>query len=555
MSSNRVFRWIVGLALGVGAIGIFVVLYQRSTPVDFRHHAEAVEAIRDLQGRSETLQQQVLAVRFGLLRQYDAITDEQHAMEVLVDRIDSRTSRALGSSPVPKELSALRTALEERRQLVESFKSQASVLRNSLYYLPVAGADLTKQLARYDELDAADEITAEINALTNATLVYNLLGGRGTKSDMVTKFEGARALTEDLPEDSRGDFELFLRHAEIVGEQLGRVDSLLQDIRGRSVEGALARLSRSYESRVAGRMEEANDYRRALYGWSVFLMLLVVFAGYKLRQVYVHQDRLVKERTKELNDAVEELWGEMELARKIQMALVPSSPSLAGFDIAAKMQPADQVGGDYYDVFRAGDTDWILIGDVSGHGVPSGLVMMMCQTAMRTAIGANPNMEPHYLLTLVNQSLTENIGRLGEDRYVTCTAIAHRQDGHLRFSGMHQDLIIYRARERKVERIEARGMWLGLTPDISGLQETWETHLSPGDSLLLYTDGLTEATQDGEMLDLDNLEALLEKHGHDSADVILSEIIGSLSNAEIHDDVAVVVLKRGEQSVLIDAAE
>src|SRR5262249_18499339 len=167
-----------------------------------------------------------------------------------------------------------------------------------------------------------------------------------------------------------------------------------------------------------------------------FVALLL--AGYALRRLYVDLDDRVRQRTAELKKALDALWGEMRLARKIQEALVPAAPQLAQCEVAASMKPADQVGGDYYDVVRAGCVEWILIGDVSGHGVPAGLVMMMCQTAVRTVLEVRPDIMPDELLASVNAVLTRNIKKLGEDKYMTISAFRREADGTVYFSGAHQ---------------------------------------------------------------------------------------------------------------------
>ena len=74
----------------------------------------------------------------------------------------------------------------------------------------------------------------------------------------------------------------------------------------------------------------------------------------------------------------------------IQTAILPVAPSLAGYEVAARMKPADDVGGDLYDLLPFDDTFWVLVGDVSGHGINSGLVMMMAQAAAYAAIAENP---------------------------------------------------------------------------------------------------------------------------------------------------------------------
>src|SRR6185295_16149590 len=136
-------------------------------------------------------------------------------------------------------------------------------------------------------------------------------------------------------------------------------------------------------------------------------------------------------------NALSVLWGEMKLARKIQEALVPTRPELSSCEIAVTMRPTDDVGGDYYDVLRVGGREWILIGDVSGHGVPAGLIMMMCHIAVRIVLQGELGIAPDRLLARVNVVLIENIRQLGEDKYMTITAFRRDPDGRVTYADAH----------------------------------------------------------------------------------------------------------------------
>jgi serine phosphatase RsbU (regulator of sigma subunit) len=263
----------------------------------------------------------------------------------------------------------------------------------------------------------------------------------------------------------------------------------------------------------------------------------------KLRQIYANLEDMVADRTRRLEAALNELWGEMALAKKIQTSLVPPEPRLEGCQVAATMQPAEQVGGDYYDVVRTPHNEWVLIGDVSGHGVTSGLVMMMCQVAVRTALQADPTMSPARLLSLVNRTLTDNIRLLGEKKYLTITALC-RTGRTFTYSGLHQDLLIYRAASQRLERLETRGLWLGIEASIDQLLQVDTFELAPDDVLLLYTDGLTEAVRGGKMLDLEGLSALLSRLATRDAAGIVSGIMEELASFERSDDVSAVVVKQ-----------
>lgn len=227
-----------------------------------------------------------------------------------------------------------------------------------------------------------------------------------------------------------------------------------------------------------------------------------------------HLEAQVAERTEELRETLAELWSEMDLATKIQTVLLPQEPDLPSYDISAKMVPASSVGGDYYDVLRVAGVDWILIGDVSGHGVTAGLTMMLVQTAVRTVLlsaGEQAReLTPSELLTHVNASVRANIQKINTDQYMTIMAL--RLDGRtVRYAGLHQDVLVYRSREKRVERLETRGIWIGLLDDISELLEEDVFEVDHGDVIFLYTDGVTEFSVQSELLGTDGLADMLTR--------------------------------------------
>ncbi|HEY1088821.1 MAG TPA: SpoIIE family protein phosphatase, partial [Archangium sp.] len=145
----------------------------------------------------------------------------------------------------------------------------------------------------------------------------------------------------------------------------------------------------------------------------------------------VVRERLIKEEFEArsmLQTARDALWGDMEVAKRIQTSLLPRVRHVPGYRVAATMLPAEEVGGDYFDVISAGDETWVSIGDVSGHGVESGLIMMMTQTSLSTAVCTERSPLPSRVLEQVNGVLTENIARLGTDRYMTLSALALRDE-------------------------------------------------------------------------------------------------------------------------------
>lgn len=276
----------------------------------------------------------------------------------------------------------------------------------------------------------------------------------------------------------------------------------------------------------------------------------------------------VAERTQELHDAMKKLesanqdltrardalWGEMELATKIQTVLLPKHPVMDGYEISTYMAPATEVGGDYYDVINCAGIDWIVIGDVSGHGVSAGLVMMMVQTSIHVTLANNPNLPPSVLLAIINKTITRNIQQLGESKYVTITVLAAYENGRFSFSGLHQDIMVYRGAKQGVEVVETSGPWIGLIDDIGGMLTDMELRLDVGDTMLLYTDGITEAwTKESnggprnpatDMFGDARLKTLLGELGESSPPEIKDGIIGALGSYRCSDDVTMVVMQR-----------
>lgn len=257
---------------------------------------------------------------------------------------------------------------------------------------------------------------------------------------------------------------------------------------------------------------------------------------------------------KELVIARDELWGEMQLAKKIQTILLPENPSIPGYAISAYMAPAAEVGGDYYDIINVEGKDWLVIGDVSGHGIPAGLIMMMVQTSIQVTLSQHPALEPSKLLKIINGTITRNIHKLGEDKYMTITCLAVHEQGRFTFSGLHQNILIYRKKSGKVESFESRGLWLGIFDSIENMMFDDCLSLDIGDVMLLYTDGITEAwiknrgsgprDSEKDMFGEERLSDIISARGESSPDMIKNSIIENLKDYQLRDDVTMVIVKR-----------
>ena len=205
---------------------------------------------------------------------------------------------------------------------------------------------------------------------------------------------------------------------------------------------------------------------------------------------------------------------ELEIAAQIQRALLPPEPRHADFEFAGRMLPADEVGGDFYDVLSEPTQGalWITIGDVSGHGIGAGLVMLMAQAAIASHFLHDPAAEPARVLREVNALLCENISnRLRDTKYVTAQILTYTGAGRFVCVGAHEWPLVFRAKTQRCETIETPGPWLGIVLDLPEVPIT-VISVEPGDVLCLYSDGVTEAQNAaGEQFDVQRLAAVIER--------------------------------------------
>ncbi len=238
---------------------------------------------------------------------------------------------------------------------------------------------------------------------------------------------------------------------------------------------------------------------------------------------------------------------ELEIAHQIQSAILPASPVVKGFEVAARMEPADDVGGDLYDMLALGDTFWVLVGDVSGHGLNSGLVMMMAQAAAYASIADDPHRSPASVIAAVNRVVHENVRRrMRRDDYMTLMAARHMGGGRFVAAGAHQPIFVVRSPGR-VEVVESAGPWIGLSASVEPPPiEEYRFDLGPGELVCFVTDGILEARDRSEALfGEDRVTALLGAAEASSASQVLADLFAAVSefSPEPADDMTAVVLR------------
>lgn len=239
----------------------------------------------------------------------------------------------------------------------------------------------------------------------------------------------------------------------------------------------------------------------------------------------------------------ERIEQELRVARIIQETLLPKQlPNLPGWRISAYWQPAQAVGGDFYDfIGLPGGKLGIVTGDVTDKGVPAALVMASTRSILRAAVEHYST--PSQVLARVNHVLCPD---MPPNMYVTCLyAIFDPVSGHFWFANAGHNLPSQRTAQG-VSELWARGMPLGLLPDM--VYEEAETTLAPGDSILLYSDGLIEAhNSQREMFGFPRLRQLLAQHASERQTIewLKNELAHFVGPSWVQeDDVTLVMLER-----------
>lgn len=245
------------------------------------------------------------------------------------------------------------------------------------------------------------------------------------------------------------------------------------------------------------------------------------------------------------------MGAELDVSRKLQQMVLPGPEELAGvegLDIAGFMEPADEVGGDYYDVIRNGQSVTIGIGDVTGHGLESGVVMLMTQTAIRTLMEAGET-DPVRFLQAANRALFANVERMKADKSLTLSLMVYR-NGELRLTGQHEHVIVFR-RDGELEVVDTMdlGFPVALEPEIGSFLSETSLRLEPGDGVVLFTDGITEAEDAaGQLYGTERLVEIIRERGGEAAVEIQAAVIADvrrhIGGGTVYDDMTLVVLKK-----------
>jgi sigma-B regulation protein RsbU (phosphoserine phosphatase) len=233
---------------------------------------------------------------------------------------------------------------------------------------------------------------------------------------------------------------------------------------------------------------------------------------------------------------------EIQEAQLVQQRLVPADiPQLSGYEIDAAWQPARSVGGDYFDVLKFNDQSLALcIGDVTGKGVPAALLMSNLQAMVRGIAG--PHVQPADLCARVNHA---DLPQVGENRFITFFyGLLDAPTRRLTYvnAGHNPPILVHS--DGSHQRLREGGPVLALVPNWDCREGVVE--LAAGDRLILFTDGISEATDaQGEEFQEERLIALVTAHRQHRPGVIKEKVMAALRDFtadKLNDDATLLVL-------------
>jgi serine phosphatase RsbU (regulator of sigma subunit) len=279
----------------------------------------------------------------------------------------------------------------------------------------------------------------------------------------------------------------------------------------------------------------------------------IISAASEVNEVRENLERKVEERTIELNSALHKLREkdnriqiELKLASDIQKGILPVTPLQYNFiNIVSYYKAMQKVSGDFYDVVPMDDGGLaVIIGDVSGHGIPAALVNAMLKISFNDALRKYTS--PKDIFQYINNTLLETIKT---DEYLTAIIAIISPSHDVVFSNAsHRKAIVMHAGTGEVHEWDTGGLPVGAMIEANDTYEDKITSLESGDRVLLFTDGLaesrnTEGEEFGELRLHDLLRATMNSTLEKARDIIIQEWKDFIKGVEIADDVTLMILE------------
>lgn len=479
--------------------------------------------------------------RIDLAATLSQLAEDLEKLENFTHRVnDSLRRRGLEMGPgMTDAVNGMRQSLERARRQGEDLINQSARLQQTVR----ASARITTSL----ELDRVlGEVMESVIALSGAERAYLMLLDDETGELLIraTHHWDSDTASGDTDDTDVAFSRSVVREAFEKREPILTMNALndsrfhdKQSIVGLALRSVLC-VPLVIDQRVLGVLYADNRLRSGVFTKGT-VELLAAFGTQAA--IAIEKARLHGEELRRVS-----LEKDLSVARDIQFSLLPkAAPVIEGWQFTAFYEPARVVGGDFYDFFSVGGKQGIVISDVADKGVGAALFMGMGRSTIRAAALSADS--PAQALGRANSLIIQDSG--GSDLFLSVFyALIDPLTGTVLYTNAgHNPPIIYRAEERTFESLPSHGMVLGIFEDI--VLSDSVTQLNPGDVLVFYTDGITEAmNEEGELFTENALRDAIASAADEGAEEIRHAITDALRahtrGAAQSDDMTLVIARR-----------
>lgn len=305
--STRITRLVPSAVAAVVLIGVLAALYAKSSAVDVEKRSRVEGYVRQLKQVDAEWNVDVLKSRMGINANYDPLVSPLPKLRTLRAKLAHELAGVTDPEIAPA-LAAVGATIDHKTDLIERFKSENAILRNSLRYAPTAVSELDARIGAATRADPAR--AALLNALGNRAdetltgiLRYNLFPDRSTAATLATEVATLVPLAAGVGDDVGDSLTNFVRHAQVILAQREVGDAVLGNILAAPIDVDADRLGSAFDRDFTVSLEKSNRYRHLLLAYASLLLALLAYVGYRL----VRSFRVIARVNHELKDANESL--------------------------------------------------------------------------------------------------------------------------------------------------------------------------------------------------------------------------------------------------------
>ena len=317
--------WLAPILITVAVLGVLTVLFVKTQAYDQSSYQQNIDLVRQLRQWDATLIQDVLKARDGLLPHYDTLVSAVEQRRELIRRLKTGPAGMYGTGQqdLAQHLDAYQELQKQQEDLVERFKSQNAILRNSTRYFPHAMEQFTVSAARSTPGGAT-----QLGDLLRDTLLYSSSAGEDRKPRLLARIESVQKTRNRYPAGLRADLDGLLAHARIITTHKAAVDALVIQLSAMPMARQSDRLFQAVHAHFARAKRHADIYRFYLYVLSLLLVAYTAHIMLRLRQnaraLAAANDALelrVQERTSDISKMNADLQTEVAERTRTEQSL------------------------------------------------------------------------------------------------------------------------------------------------------------------------------------------------------------------------------------------